>query len=166
SEIQILVNGFRAEYGQASGGVINVVTRGGTNDLRGSLFTLFQDERLTSRSPYANRSLPEDPFQRVYYGGTLGGPIVRDRTHFFGTFERENRDTFSSSTVVLPASSAALASGTQQYLSAAGISSSLFGAGGSARLVRPDFEANNKAAARVDHQLSQSQFLTLRYTHG
>jgi hypothetical protein len=166
SEIQVLVNGFRAEYGQASGGVINVVTRGGTNTVHGSGFMLFQDERLTSRSPYADRSLPEDPFQRVYYGGTIGGPLKRDKTHYFVTFERENRDTFSSSTVVLPPSSAAMSPGTQQYLRAAGISPALFGSGGNARLVRPDFEANNKAAARVDHQLSSTQFLTLRYTHG
>ncbi len=166
SEIQVLVNGFRAEFGQASGGVVNVVTRGGTNTIHGSLFTLFQDERLTARSPYADRSLAEDPFRRVYYGGTIGGPLRRDRTHYFATFEREQRDTFASSTVVLPSSGAAMAPGTLRYLSDAGIPLALFGTGGSARLVRPDFEANNKIAARVDHQFSASQFLTGRFTHG
>ena len=102
-EIQVLANGFKAEYGQASGGVINVITRSGTNQLRGSGFALFQDESLRARSPYANRSQPEDPFQRIQYGATIGGPIQRDKMHFFGTYEREDRDTTSISTRTLPA---------------------------------------------------------------
>ena len=103
-EIQVLANGFKAEYGQASGGVVNVITRSGTNQLRGSGFALFQDESLRARSPYANRSQPEDPFQRIQYGATIGGPIQRDKMHFFGTYEREDRDTASISTRTLPAS--------------------------------------------------------------
>src|ERR671912_287270 len=101
-EVQVLVNGFKAEYGQASGGVVNVITRSGTNQLRGTGFFLFQDENLRSQSPYANRALPKDPSQRIQYGATLGGPIVQNRTHFFGTYERDDRDTISASTFTLP----------------------------------------------------------------
>ncbi len=92
-EVQVLVNGFKAEYGQASGGVVNVITRSGTNQFRGSGFYLFQDEDLRSRSPYANRALPKDPSQRIQYGATIGGPIRQNSTHFFATYERDDRDT-------------------------------------------------------------------------
>ena len=97
-EIQVLVNGFKAEYGQASGGVVNVITRSGTNQVHGTGFFLFQDENLRSRSPYANRNLPVDPNQRLQYGATVGGPIRQNQTHFFGTYERDDRDTFATNT--------------------------------------------------------------------
>ena len=102
----MLVNGFKAEYGQASGGVVNVITRSGTNQFRGSGFCLFQDEDLRSRSPYANRALPKDPSQRIQYGATIGGPIRQNRTHFFATYERDDRDTVSASTYTLPTAAA------------------------------------------------------------
>ena len=128
-EIQVLANGFKAEYGQASGGVVNVITRSGTNQVRGSGFALFQDESLRARSPYANRSQPEDPFQRIQYGATIGGPIQRDKMHFFGTYEREDRDTTSISTRTLPAANANFSAATRQFLQAAGIDLALFGDG-------------------------------------
>jgi TonB dependent receptor/Carboxypeptidase regulatory-like domain len=164
-EIQVLVNGFKAEYGQASGGVVNVITRSGTNQLHGSGLILFQDEAFRARSPYANRSLPEDPFQRLQYGGTVGGPIRRDRTHFFVTYEREDRDTASISTYTLPSEAQvrAASSATRQFLDANGIDISRFGAGGTQRLVRPEFVDIHKFTGRVDQQLNTSQYFTVRY---
>jgi len=165
-EVQVLVNGFKAEYGSASGGVVNVITRSGTNDMRGSAFFLFRDESMMSRSPYADRSLPKDPFQRIHYGGTIGGPIKRDKLHFFGTYEREDRDTFSSSTFTLPTADQirGASAATRQFLAANGITAEMFGTGGRQRLVRPDFVNVHKATARLDAQLNASQMLTFRYT--
>ena len=162
-EVQILVTGFKAEYGQASGGVVNVVTRSGTNDLRGSGFFLFRDQSMMARSPYADRSLPADPFQRVHYGGWLGGPIKENKLHFFINYEREDRDTNSTSTRTLPASIAAFSPATLQFLSQNNIPVSLFGAGGSSRQVRPEFVDIHNITAKVDSQLSNSQSLTGRY---
>ena len=165
-EVQILVNGFKAQYGSASGGVVNVVTRSGTNNMGGSGFFLFRNESMMSRSPYADRELPEDPFQRIHYGGTVGGPLKRDKLHFFATYEREDRDTFSASTVTLPTADQirGASAATRQYLSANGITPEMFGNGGNQRLVRPEFVNVHKATARLDAQLSSSQLLTLRYT--
>lgn len=165
-EVQVLVNGFKAEYGNASGGVVNVVTRSGTNDIDGNMFYLFRDQDMMSMNPYADRQLGKDPFQRIHYGGTLGGPIRRDRMHFFATYEREDRDTFSASTVTLPTAAqiASAAESTRQFLAANGISSELFGNGGRRRLVRPEFVDVHKATLRVDGQLNDTQSLTLRYT--
>ena len=164
-EIQVLVNGFKAEYGQASGGVVNVITRSGTNNLRGSGFFLFQDDDLRSRSPYADRSLPPDPFQRLQYGATIGGPIQRDKTHFFATYEREDRDTFTSTTSVYPSTAEinAASASTRQFLASNNIDISRFGAGGRQRLVRPEFVDVHKMTARVDQQLNTNQYFTVRY---
>ncbi len=164
-EIQVLVNGFKAEYGQASGGVVNVITRSGTNNLRGSGLFLFQDDSLRARSPYADRSLPADPFQRIQYGATIGGPIQKDRTHFFATYEREDRDTFTSTTSVYPSTAEvnAASASTRAFLASNDIDISRFGAGGRQRLVRPEFVDVHKMTARVDQQLNTNQYFTIRY---
>jgi len=162
-EVQILVTGFKAEYGQASGGVVNVVTRSGTNDLRGSGFFLFRDQSMMARSPYADRSLPADPFQRVHYGGWLGGPIKENKLHYFLNYEREDRDTNTSSTRTLPASTANFSPATLQFLNQNNISVSLFGAGGSIRQVRPEFIDIHNVTAKADGQLSNTQSVTGRY---
>lgn len=164
-EIQVLVNGFKAEYGQASGGVVNVITRSGTNQFRGTGFALFQDEDLRSRSPYANRSRPKDPSQRIQYGATVGGPLRRDRTHFFATYERDDRDTDSVATVTLPSAEqvANASAATRQFLADHNIDIARFGAGGTQRLVRPEFVDVHKATARIDQQVSGNQYFTVRY---
>jgi outer membrane receptor protein involved in Fe transport len=164
-EIQVLVNGFKAEYGQASGGVVNVITRSGTNQVHGTGFFLFQDENLRSRSPYANRNLPVDPNQRLQYGATVGGPIRQNQTHFFGTYERDDRDTFATNTYTLPSAAqvANAAPSTLQFLATHNIEISRFGEGGTQRLVRPEFVDVHKATARVDHQFSPNQYFTARY---
>jgi hypothetical protein len=165
-EVQVLVNGFKAEYGSASGGIVNVVTRSGTNDFHGNGFYLFRNQEMMSMNPYADRALGKDPFQRVHYGGTLGGPIARDRMHFFATYEREDRDTFSDSTITLPTSAqiASAAASTREFLSSHGIGGDLFGDGGRRRLVRPEFVDVHKATLRTDNQFGANQFLTFRYT--
>lgn len=164
-EVQVMVTGFKAEYGAASGGVINAVTRTGTNVLRGTAFTMFRNEALMSRDPYADRSLPKDPFRRLHYGATVGGPVQRDRLHFFGTYEREDRDTFSASTFELPsaASLATAAESTRQFLARHGIDPALFGEGGRRRLTRPEYVDVHRASLRFDRQITAAQSVTAAY---
>jgi len=162
-EVQILVTGFKAEYGQASGGVVNVVTRSGTNDLHGSGFYLFRDQRMMARSPYVDRAFPADPFQRVHYGGWIGGPIRKNTAHFFLNYEREDRDTSTASARVLPAATESFAPSTRQFLAANNIPVSIFGNGGTVRQVRPEFVDVHNVTAKVDVQASDTQSLTGRY---
>ncbi len=168
-EVQVLVNGFKAEYGQASGGVVNVITRSGTNNLDGSAFYLYRDKSLMSRNPYADRTLPKDPFRQVHYGGTIGGPIVQDKVHYFLTYERQDRDTYSANTRTLPSRNAKFAASTRSFLQQNGIdinkvfpdipaSQTL-----SVRETRPEYVDVHKFTVRVDNQISPKQFLTLRY---
>jgi outer membrane receptor protein involved in Fe transport len=87
-EFQVNQNGFSAEYGRAAGAVINVVTKSGTNKFTGSAFEYFRDESLNARNPNLvaqNRSRP--PGQINQFGGTIGGPIKKDKAFFFGAYE-------------------------------------------------------------------------------
>ena len=88
-EFQVITNQFDAEYGRTSGAVVNAVTKQGTNQWHGSAFVFGQDAELTAQEYFAkkNNSVKPDT-QRQEFGGTFGGPIVRDKAHFFGSVER------------------------------------------------------------------------------
>ena len=90
-EFRVSQSTYKAEYGLATGGLLTVVTRSGSNDLHGSGFNFFRDKSLTARTVFESKR-PE--FRRWQYGGTLGGPIVRDRTHFFGAVEYTDENQF------------------------------------------------------------------------
>lgn len=90
-EFKVSQSTYKAEYGLATGGLLTVVTRSGTNDLHGSGFNFFRDKSLTARTVFEAQR-PE--FRRWQYGGTLGGPIVRNRTHFFGAVEYTDENQF------------------------------------------------------------------------
>jgi outer membrane receptor for ferrienterochelin and colicin len=87
-EFQIVTNGFDVEYGFFSGGVINAVTKSGTNELHGSLFGFFRDDKIT-RNDFFDR---EPDFSSRQIGGTVSGPLLRDKLHFFVAVERQDRD--------------------------------------------------------------------------
>lgn len=89
-EFQVLLGGYQAEFGRASGSVANVLTRSGTNQLHGRAFYFLRDNALDS-SNIAHQSAPD--LNREEPGGTLGGPIIKNRTFFFDAFEyfRERR---------------------------------------------------------------------------
>lgn len=88
-EYQVSTNSYTAEFGRATGGIVNVVTKRGTNDFTGNVFGFIRDKSIQARNPFA-------PFKSAYtrtqYGGTIGGPIVEDRTFFFASFERRQRN--------------------------------------------------------------------------
>ena len=83
-EFSVLGSAYSAEFG-GSGGVINSVTKSGTNDLHGSLFEFHRDSALDARNFRDGAKLP--PFKRDQYGGTIGGPIKSDKTFFLGSYE-------------------------------------------------------------------------------
>src|SRR2546426_9403149 len=90
-EYRVITNSFSAEYGMTMGSQVMVVTKGGTNTLHGSLFEYFRSSALDARNFFdyktaaSNRRLP--PFTRNQFGGSLGGPIKKDKTFFFGVYE-------------------------------------------------------------------------------
>lgn len=99
-EFRVLTNTFDAEHGRNSGSVINVVTRSGSNEFHGNLFHFFRNKALNSRG-FFDTVRPD--FQQNQFGATLGGPIRRDRTFFFGAYEgRKIRQGIPSDNVRVP----------------------------------------------------------------
>lgn len=93
-EFQVVSMGATAEFGRAIGGIVSAVTKSGSNDIAGSAFGFFRDKRLNEQTVLEKqRGLPKSEFDRRQYGGTLGGPIVKSRTFFFGSVERKVQNT-------------------------------------------------------------------------
>jgi hypothetical protein len=93
AEFNIQTTQYKAEYGRTTGGVLTVVTKSGTNELKGSVFGFFRDDSLNSKTEtQKNAGADKPPFERAQFGFSLGGPIVRDRTHYFLAAERLDQD--------------------------------------------------------------------------
>lgn len=92
-EFQVNRNAFSAEYGRAGGAVINVVTKSGTNAFHGSLFEFYRDKSLNANS-FANKlaGRPKSPYQFDQFGGSLGGPIRRDKAFFFFSYDAQRNE--------------------------------------------------------------------------
>jgi Carboxypeptidase regulatory-like domain/TonB dependent receptor/TonB-dependent Receptor Plug Domain len=94
-EFQVLTNSYSAEFGKASGGVVNIVTKSGTNTMAGNLFFFLRDGALNSKDHF-ERFNPADqpierekaPYSQKQFGATFGGPLKQDRTFYFLSFER------------------------------------------------------------------------------
>src|SRR5215510_9787744 len=91
-EFQVVRNGFSAEFGGASGGVVNIVSRSGGASFHGSAFGLFRHEKFDARNAFDFNPNGKSPFNRQQYGGSVGGPIVRDKTFFFTSVERLDQE--------------------------------------------------------------------------
>ena len=99
-EFQVITNRFSAEYGRSLSGVINAVTKSGTNEFHGSAYVYARDEALDARrfvfdpeSLGFQREEEKEKFSQQQIGASLGGPIVKDRTHFFLNYEHGNYDS-------------------------------------------------------------------------
>lgn len=102
-EFSVVSNNYSAEYGRATGGVLNAVTRSGTNDLHGSLLYFHRNSALDARNFFDGATKPA--FRRHQFGGAAGGPIVKNRTFWFANYEsvREYLATSSISTTLTEA---------------------------------------------------------------
>jgi carboxypeptidase family protein len=87
-EFQVNRNSYNAEYGGAFGGIVNIVSKTGSNNLHGSLFGYFRDDSFDAHNAFDFNPNGQSPFDRQQYGGSLGGPIKRDKTFFFTSLER------------------------------------------------------------------------------
>jgi Carboxypeptidase regulatory-like domain/TonB-dependent Receptor Plug Domain len=151
-EFQVLTDSYSAEFGEASGGVVNIVTRTGTNELRGEAFAFFRDDALNARDHFERYDVYGDPIDRPkagfgqwQWGGTLGGPLRKGQTFFFLSFERSTTD--ANNFVNIDPSAAA----------------SLRTAGFPVELGNVPYTTDaTQALAKIDHQWNPRQTLTLR----
>jgi hypothetical protein len=87
-EFSVLTSNYSAEYGKTSGGVVNAVSRSGTNSLHGSAYEFLRNSKLDAANFFENANgIPRSPFKRNQFGGAIGGPIRKDRTFFFVDYE-------------------------------------------------------------------------------
>jgi len=139
-EFEVITQRYKAEFGRATEGVVNVVTKSGTNAIHGSVFGFFRNDALNKNEHFAEKAGIEKPkFARQQFGFSLGGPIVRDKTHFFTAFERMQEDNYVT---------------VYTY----GVFPDYEGA------VLQPFGDNN-LTARVDHTINDRQFLMVRFAY-
>lgn len=150
-QFQVVTSGGIAEFGRASGGVVNILTRSGSNDLRGNLYGFFRNQRFDARNPLAPA---KDPLTQSQYGGTLGGPLRHDRTFFFTNFEQTRRN-YSAVLTIAPAA----VNSINNLLRAVNYHGPLIETG----VVPASFDTTN-FFARIDHRINARNQLSARYS--
>ncbi len=149
-EFEVITSGGIAEFGRASGGVVNIVTQSGTNNYRGRLYGFLRNQRLDARNPL---SPSKDPFTQAQYGASFGGPLRRDRTFFFSNFEQTRLNNATIITIS-PANVAAVNARLDQI----GYAGPRISTG----IVPTGFDTTN-FLFRLDHRISDKNQLTARY---
>jgi hypothetical protein len=99
-EFKVVTNGFAAEYGRSSAGVVNLTLKSGSNEIHGTVFEFLRNEKLDARNFFDPPNRPKPPFKRNQYGFAAGGPIVKNKAFIFGDLEltdvRESSTTVST----------------------------------------------------------------------
>ncbi len=105
-EFSVLTSNYSAEYGKTSGGVVNAITRSGTNQFHGSVYEFLRNSKLDAKNFFDDRTLPIPPFKRNQFGAAIGGPIVRDHTFFFADYEGIRQSKGISTLAFVPSQNA------------------------------------------------------------
>ena len=106
-EFQMVMSNYNAEYGRATGGVINIVTKGGGNEFHGDAFIYGRNKAFQARNPFSGDVDPvtgdlvpvKQAYTRIQTGMTIGGPIIKDKTFFFGSYEYTQREETGFSSI-------------------------------------------------------------------
>ena len=191
SDMRVLSN-FEPEYGRNGGAVVNIVTRSGTNQLHGTAFEYFRNNALDARNFFNTIGQPKAPFHNNQFGGSLGGPIIKDKTFFFLDYEgqRESVGVVSLACVPEPAQIAAdeLAHGAPNPVIAALLARNpwpapdhpipasqagpLYDIGcpnatnSNATVISPSYNNLSSVIAKIDHSFNQNNTVTGRYFFG
>lgn len=156
-EFQVVTSQFAPEFGRAAGGLVNIVSRSGTNQLGGNAFLYVRDESMDARNAFVKEGKPE--FQRQNFGGTLGGPLKRNRTFFFGAFERMQRDESGVVTISDAAVATINATLAARPIPGSAVTSVANG-------VYPITRRDTLASLKLDHVLNAAHSFGFRYTFG
>ncbi len=161
-EFQVMTSGYSAEFGRAVGGVINTVTKSGTNSVHGTGYWFFRNQDFNARDRYAPVNPPE---KRQQFGGSIGGPIKKDKLFYFGNFEAMRRDFPLVSSILNP-----------QFFNAAGDFIGTCGAPATAAQCAnavtyfrrffgtvPRTADQNAAFGKIDYQMSEKQTLSMSF---
>jgi carboxypeptidase family protein/TonB-dependent receptor-like protein len=108
-EFSVLTGGFSAEYGRAAGGVVNAVSKSGTNSFHGDAYEFLRNSALDANDFFdVGAGKPKPPFKRNQFGGSLGGPIIKDKTFFFADYEGLRQTKGIPTSITVPSDAARL----------------------------------------------------------
>ena len=150
-QFQVVTSGAQAELGRALGGYVNVVTKSGTNVLQGTVYNYMRDDRFNEENALSGTKLPMDQAQ---YGGSLGGPLVANRTFYFANVEQRRLDQTGLATI-----SDANVSAVDARLAAVGYQGPPIASG-----LYPNPVNSTNVLGKVDHQVSGRDQLSIRYS--
>ena len=184
-----LQSNFAAEYGRNTGSVVNIISKSGSNQFHGSLFEFVRNDLFDARN-FFNRSLdqsgdhiPKSEFRNNQFGASFGGPLIKDKTFFFGAYEGQRERVTSDFTFLVPTAAQisegqslaaagfvggspvpnnpALTSILNQFPAATGFNGSTGTVVGGVH----DKNTVNSLIAKVDHQLTDNESLSVRYAY-
>lgn len=185
-EVSVQTNVFTAEVGRSAGAIINVVTKSGTNQLHGSVYEFFRNDVLNANPYKFGANIPKPKYRQNQFGGSLGGPIIRDRTFFFADyeglnivrnlnpttttvptlFERNNPGNFTDNPAInkiVPASTFDKIG--QQYFNLFPLPTNNAVVSGNYVGASRNTQNNKTADGRLDHRFSNGDLAYLRYTY-
>jgi Carboxypeptidase regulatory-like domain len=167
---------FAAEYGRNSGSVVNILTKSGSNQLHGSAFEFHRNSAFDARNYFNRTPAAKTGFRNNQFGGSLGGPIIKDKTFFFGAYEGQRERVGSDFTFLVPTQ--AQITQAQILAQANGVTPSpaltkllgffpaptgFNGSVGTVSGTVADKNDGNNLIAKIDHQISPNESLTGRY---
>ncbi len=174
-EFRVVTNAYDAEYGRHTGGVISAITKSGTNQLHGSLFEFLRNDNVDTRNFFDRKQPPE--FKRNQFGGAAGGPVIKDRTFFFGSYEGLREGLGLTKTFNVPGIGmrsgflqgqfVGVDSAVKPFLEAYPTPNTPDRPDGTAQYVTAYTQTTNEnyLTARIDHRFSDSDSLFGRFTN-
>jgi carboxypeptidase family protein/TonB-dependent receptor-like protein len=190
AELRVLSN-FEAEYGRNAGATVNIVTKSGTNTLHGTALEYFRNNALDARNYFNFKGQPQAPFHNNQYGGSLGGPIVKNKTFFFFNYEGQQERVGVVTLACVPDPAQVTADiaangpanpvtkqmlkfwpapnipGTYGATSAPGFGEDLgCPKGPNASVISPSYNKLSSMIAKIDHNFNSNNILTGRYFFG
>jgi outer membrane receptor protein involved in Fe transport len=173
-EFQLLTNNYSAEYGGAGGGIINVVSKSGTNEIHGTAFEFLRNSALDARNFFDLEDVPA--FKRNQFGGSLGAPIRKDKTFIFGAYEGFRQrlartriftvPTAEARRGILPSGNITISPAVEPYLDLYPLPNAGDAGGGLGFYTRGDSGQTNEDYfnVRADHNFSHKDTFFARYT--
>lgn len=180
-EFSVLTTNYSAEYGRGSGGIVNAITKSGTNQIHGSAYGFVRNSAFDARNFFDGKTIPA--FHRAQYGGAIGLPIQKDKTFFFTNYEKLGElKSLSSSVTTLSANAhngivcansactqttqVKIAPSIKPYLALYPLpNGAVTGNTGVFAYPQPRIGEENYVIGKIDHYFSPSTILTVSYTY-
>jgi outer membrane receptor protein involved in Fe transport len=172
-EFSVQTSNYSAEYGQNAGAVVNVVTRSGTNNFHGSAFEFVRNAVFNARkwdAPLTFNGQPtkdkgRDQLKRNQFGGTVGGPIIKDKTFFFGSYQGTRLRNLGSPTITTVPNATQRASATDPASIKVLKGIPVGDATNSVAFAKPDHQDFHQLLGKVDHVVTEKDRFSVRYAY-